>query len=286
MDIFGAELSYGVGTPGLSESLHYFQARHRDLAFPLVTIPELLPEPNPQAHLKNLRSVAEVNQAIAEFSRKLIDADRVPFFIGGDHSCAIGTIAGSVSRNEAEGLIWIDAHPDIHVPATTVSGNIHGMPVALSLGHGEESLLEIFHGHFLLPEHVLMLGLRDIDPPEQEHLETWGVKYYSWREIEQRGLQEVLDEAIAALASKGVNGVHVSVDMDSLDPQLIPAVSVPVGGGFTPAEVETILRCVFATFPVRAMDIVEYNYLLDKDNISERWLYKMIRELQTWEVKK
>ncbi len=307
MELFGAELAHGVGTPGLAESLTYFTKRHPDLAMKLVEMPSLqeaqeyempsleeaqdfempsleeahntqISESGDQnhrkPHMKNVGLVVEGNRRIAEASREILKEGKVPFFIGGDHSSAIGTVAASAEAFPGEGLIWIDAHADIHLPETSVSGNIHGMPVAVALGRGDERLTAIANGHFIDPKHLVFLGLRDVEPAEQEHIEAWGIKYYTYEEMQRRGLEAVLAETCAYL--QGVNGVHISVDMDGMDPELMPAVSVPVEAGFSPEEEWLMLDFLASRLRVNALDIVEFNYLLDKNQVSERWLYDII----------
>lgn len=276
---FGAEISFGVGTAGLAESLTYFTKRHPDLEMSLIPMPPLVKDQNQRPNLKNLTSVTEGNRLIAEASCKILQTGRLPLFIGGDHSSAIGTVAASASFYPGEGLIWIDAHPDLHLPETTVSGNIHGMPAAVALGRGEPGLTAIANGHFVAPEHLVYLGLRDIDEAEQVHLDTWGVHYYTYETIKKRGLEEVLAETCTYLLDANTNGVHISLDMDGMDPLLMPGVSVPVPAGFTPEEEWQMLQFLFTHLQVNALDIVEFNYLLDKDQISELWLYDIIKRL-------
>ncbi len=284
MEIFGAEMAYGVGTPGLSESLRYFQAKYPDIKFPLVDIPPLTPDPEPLPNLKNLVSVTEVNRRIKAYAAELLKQGMTPLYVGGDHSAAIGTVAASTEFFPGQGLIWVDAHADIHLPETSWSGNIHGMPVAVALGRGAADLVGLFSGGFLKPEHIVMLGLRDIDFAEQKHLDNWGIRYYTYEAIEVRGLDTVITESLTYLEAKGVNGVHLSVDLDSMDPQLMPAVSVPVGGGFTPEALEYLISNIFEHVRVNAMDLVEYNHAFDRADVTAKWLAKMLKHLSREEI--
>lgn len=271
MKIYGAEMSFGVGTEGLDESLRYLLKQRPELDFPILRLDDIDGSIGEQKNLKRLAAVREACRRIEAEGSRITESGEVPLFVGGDHSAAIGTVAASARFYPGEALVWIDAHPDIHKPETTVSGNIHGMPTALAMGRGEPSLLNIFT-HFILPEKVVMLGLRDIDPPEAVHLKEWGIRFYTWDEIVKRGLDEVLEEVRDYLKEQQADGLHISLDIDGMDPALMPGVSVPVPGGFRPEECEQIINYLIERFALRALDVVEYNYLRDKEDKTGRWL--------------
>lgn len=277
MRIFGAEMNFGVGTKGLDESLSYLSKTRPDVQFPLVQLDDIKAEIGPFQNLKRLDAVREAVRRIKAYSSDIIESGETPLFVGGDHAAAIGTVAASIGHFPNEGLVWIDAHPDIHRPETSHSGNIHGMPTAVMMGQGEESLVALFES-FVPAEKVVMLGLRDIDGPEAIHLKEWGVKYYTWETIERQGLEAVLEEVRAYLQARDVQGLHISLDIDGMDPVLMPGVSVPVKDGFRPAEAEYIISYLSEAFALNALDVVEYNYLRDKNEQTGDWLADFLRQ--------
>ncbi len=279
METYGAEMSFGVGTEGLADSLKYLQKKWPEADFPLVPLDDIKGSIGEDKRLKRLDAVAEACRRIEKAGSAILEKGEVPLFVGGDHAAAIGTVAASAKYYPGEALIWIDAHSDIHTPDSTISGNIHGMPAALALGEGERSLLDIFT-HFILPEKLLMLGRRDVEAPEAEHLREWGIKSYSWETIREKGLDEVLDEVISYLQEQQSDGVHISLDIDGMDPELMPGVSVPVAGGFRPEEAEKMVETLAKAFPLRALDLVEYNYLKDQDDRTASWLVSFLKKCQ------
>lgn len=285
MKIYGAEMSFGVGTEGLSESLSYFQSVYKDLAFPLVDLSDIHQDKDAPPNLKNLKAVTEACRRIFEAGEAIVEAGEIPLFVGGDHATAIATVASTVNRYPGEGLVWIDAHPDIHLPETTATGNIHGMPTAVAMGKGEAGLKAIYK-HFIDPKKTVMLGLRDIDPPEALHLADWGVRFYTWETIRQRGLDEVLDETIAYLRAQQADGLHISVDIDGTDPSLLPGVSVPVAQGFLPEEPLKIADRLIGAFALRGLDAVEFNYRFDRDGRTAEWLSGFLRHYADFELGK
>ena len=186
-----------------------------------------------------------------------------PLVLGGDHSISIGSING-VSRDRDLGVLWIDAHGDFNTPVTTPSGNVHGMSVAAVLGHGafDEmpwAVADIEAGN------VAMIGLRDIDPEERTAINDSDVAAYTMSDIDTRGLVAVVEEAIET-ALDGTDSLHVSLDMDALDPTEGPGVGTPVPGGFTYREAHTAMELIAETEACVSMDVVEVNPILDTHN--------------------
>jgi arginase len=186
------------------------------------------------AKQNDIASIAEINKRLAKYTQKLV-CDQLRFVvIGGDHSCAIGTWSGTQAAIQTHGklgLIWIDAHMGSHTPATTLSGNVHGMPLACLLGYGEHALTSICHTQAkLLPENICLIGTRSFEPGEAELLAKLKVRIYDMEEITQRGLDTVLIEA-RELVSKNTVGYGISIDLDALDPQDAPGVSSPALAG-------------------------------------------------------
>ena len=253
--IYGCPMHYGVGDEGLIYSLDYLN-QYYDLNIPIV--PEITVAEENLPNLKNLNSVVATCTGIARYHDRIIAHGDTPLFVAGDHSSVIGSISGSAVNYENLGLIWIDAHPDINTDETTVSGNIHGMPVAALLGMGEKSLTKILSANpKLKPENIVMLGLRDIDPPEAVILKDLNIKYYTYDDIIQKGLNTCIQETIQYLSR--LNAVHLSFDIDSMDPLLMPGVSVPVADGFNIDDIYQMIDGFLGKLPVVAMDIVEFN---------------------------
>jgi arginase len=202
---------------------------------------------------------SEVHQALS--------LDRVPIVLGGDHSIAIGTIAG-VSRffrekNQNIGLIWIDAHADCNTPKSSPSGNIHGMPLSIALGHGYPDLVDIGgKGAKVKSENVALIGIRTLDGAEKDILRRSGIRYFTMREIDERGMHAVMKDAVA-VASQGTAAIHLSFDIDGIDPASAPGVSTPVTGGISYREAHLALEMIADTGLLRSMEFVELNPMTD-----------------------
>lgn len=190
-----------------------------------------------------------------------------PILIGGDHSIAIASVVHSLERYKNLGVIWIDAHADINTEYTTSSGNIHGMSVASLLGKGDNELANfIERTNYLDPKNLVYIGLRDVEVEEKKLLNAKGIKYYTFLEVQKKGIQLVMDEIFNYLKKNNIEKVHVSYDLDSADPQLVPGVSTPVPGGFTLSETIFILEQLHNQFDIIAFDIVEFNPIQDEEN--------------------
>lgn len=270
--IFGCPMHFGVGDKGLTYSLDYFNDYCKDLE--ITMLPEItMPEYNLK-NLKNLNSVIATCEQIAEEGRKAIKNGEVPLFIAGDHSSVIGTISASATCYDNLGLIWIDAHPDINTDATTVTGNIHGMPVAALLGMGEKRLTQILTPDVKLrPENIVMIGLRDINPPEATFLEKLKIRHYTYDEVLKRGLEACLNDTVSYLSH--LKHVHISFDIDVMDPAFLPGVSVPVPDGFKEAEAFRIMDRLMTELPISSYDIVEYNAEHDTDDKTAAFAKKL-----------
>jgi arginase len=218
-----------------------------------------------------LHAVASLCARLADEVAGVLQAGHFPLVVGGDHSCAIGTWSG-VHRALIEagpiGLIWIDAHMDSHTFATTPSRQIHGMPLACLLGHGETALTSIGGAEAKLrPEQVCLIGVRSYEAGEAALLHRLGVRVYDMNEIRRRGLVEVFDEALA-IVRQDTAGFGVSVDLDALDPEEEPGVGTPVPGGLRRAELAAALSHLRGDPAFVAMEIVEYNPLRDRGHAT------------------
>ena len=218
-----------------------------------------------------LHAVAALSARLAAEVKAVLSAGNFPLVVGGDHSCAIGTWSG-VHRVLADrgplGLIWIDAHMDSHTFATTPSGQIHGMPLAALLGHGETALTSIEGAEAKLrPEHVCLIGVRSYEAGEAALLHRLGVRVFEMDEVRRRGLADVFDEALA-IVRQGTAGFGVSVDLDALDPAEEPGVGTPVPGGLRRAELSAALSHLRGDPGFVAMEIVEYNPRRDRGHAT------------------
>ncbi|NLI67278.1 MAG: arginase [Bacilli bacterium] len=219
---------------------------------------------NKEQKLRNLNEVAQVNEELAKKVDEQVTLGRFPLVLGGDHSIAIGTIAGVSRHYKNLGVIWYDAHGDINTEETTPSGNIHGMPLAVSLGLGHERLTNILNQKpKIKPENVVLIGIRDLDEGEKQLLRQLKIKVYTMHEIDRLGMPQVMEETIAYL-KKRTDGVHVSFDLDGIDPKDSPGVGTPVVGGLTYRESHLALEMLSEADIVTSAEFVEVNPMLDE----------------------
>ncbi|MDV2581889.1 arginase [Alkalibacillus haloalkaliphilus] len=223
-------------------------------------------EKDPKTNLKNLKEVTKGNQTIADELKKLKSKGDFPLILGGDHSIAIGTIAGLYSYYQELGVIWFDAHADLNSGETSPSGNIHGMSLAASLGVGHQDLTSINgDGPKVKPENTVIIGARSIDEGERKFIKEHGVQVYTMHDIEKRGMDVVIKEAIGYLRSR-VNGVHLSLDVDGIDPLHTPGTGTPVDGGPSYRETFHAMSTLYDSEILTSVEIVEVNPLLDQRN--------------------
>ena len=206
-----------------------------------------------------------------EVERSLAEG-RMPLVLGGDHSIAIGSVAGSsdhfAKQDESIGLIWLDAHGDANTPDTTPSGNIHGMSLAVALGHGDHDLVHLGgRSPKVQARNTVLIGIRDLDAGERDSLKKWGVTVYTMRDIDERGMRDVVDEAIR-VAGDGTAGVHVSFDLDVVDPEDAPGTGTPVWGGISYREAHLAMEMLSDRATIVAIDLVEVNPVLDNTNMT------------------
>ncbi|WP_435318832.1 arginase [Haloarchaeobius sp. TZWSO28] len=217
---------------------------------------------------KFVREVEDVCTRLADRVAESIDDGYVPVALGGDHSIAIGSLKGA-SRDAEIGTIWFDAHGDYNTPETSPSGNIHGMPLAAALGYRDFEGVEWANSPNLSEENTVWVGLRDIDSEEAQAIRNSEGTVFTMSDIDEHGIAEVVDEALE-VATAGVDGIHVSLDLDWLDPNEAPGVGTPVHGGVTYREAHYALERV-AEYDrnhdvLRSMELVEVNPVLDEQN--------------------
>lgn len=216
--------------------------------------------------LKYLEEIAQVNEALHYKVSQAMAAGRFPIVVGGDHSIAFGSIAGVLQRKRSVGVIWFDAHADINTEETSPSGNIHGMSLAVALGIGHPSLTAVGGAERKIdPSKVVIVGARSIDEGERELIRRLGVKVFTMHDIDRLGMSRVMEEAIR-IASDGTDGVHLSLDVDGLDPEDAPGVGTPVIGGMTYREGHLAMELLCEANCVVSVDLVEVNPILDHMN--------------------
>ncbi len=230
------------------------------------------PERAPQgpANARYLPQIAQTCRRLARTVEQAAAAGQMPLVLGGDHSVAVGTVSGVAQhfrkRKARIGLIWIDAHPDMNTPQTSPSGNVHGMPLACCVGMGPRPLTHIYgYAPKVDPKNVALVGLRDVDSLEKPHVKRSGVRAFTMRDIDERGMRAVMAEAIE-IAGAGTEGFHVSLDMDSVDPQEAPGVGTPVRGGLNYREAHLAMEMICDSARMVSLEVVEVNPVIDEAN--------------------
>lgn len=221
---------------------------------------------NANESLKNLKEVIDANEQLAQMVDEEVAKGHFPLILGGDHSIAIGSLAGIAKHYENLGVIWYDAHGDLNSDETSPTGNIHGMPLAASLGIGHEGLVEVLaYSPKVKPENVIIIGARDLDPPEKELIRELDMKVYSMHEVDRLGMPRIIEESIAYLKDR-TDGVHLSLDLDGLDPTEAPGVGTPVIGGLTYRESHLAMEMLAESKIITSAEFVEVNPMLDEHN--------------------
>ncbi len=247
-----------------------------DLGNAEVPIPETVEKVEEVRHLGEIRSVCS---RVAERAEAVVSEGLFPIFLGGDHSIAIGTVAGVAAASGGRtGVIWVDAHADFNLPETSPSGNIHGMPLAALTGHGHPDLVNIGgSGASVRAEDVVIIGLRSVDLKERELLREAGVHAYTMKEIDVHGLAVVVRRALRDLSH--LDRVHVSFDLDVVDPDAAPGVGTPVRGGLTYREAHLLMELINEANIVTSLDIVEVNPILDTRNGTAELAVELVASL-------
>lgn len=212
--------------------------------------------------------IVRVCQRVYDAGKKAVDDGRIPLFLGGDHSIATGTVGG-VTHREPTGLIWLDAHGDFNTMESSPSGNVHGMPLAALVGEGAPDFVNIGReGAKIQPDQVVLLGIRDLDPAERRRLHSSGITVYTMRDVDEHGISTVTHKALMQFVH--MKRIHVSLDMDVMDPSEAPGVGTPVPGGLTYREAHLFMEIVADSEKLGSMDIVEINPILDQANKTAR----------------
>lgn len=228
--------------------------------------------------LKNLNSVLSGNEQLAQKVDSVIESERFPLVLGGDHSIAIGTLTGTAKHYKQLGVIWYDAHGDLNTLETSPSGNIHGMPLAVSLGVGHDTLVNLGgYAPKIKPENVVIIGARSLDEGEREYIKETGMKVYTMHEIDRLGMTRVMEETIDYLS--GCDGVHLSLDLDGLDPSDAPGVGTPVVGGITYRESHLAMEMLYDADIITSAEFVEVNPILDHKNKTGKTAVELVESL-------
>jgi arginase len=219
-----------------------------------------------------LEEIAQVCRQLAVQVRQTLEQGKMPVVLGGDHSVAAGSIAGTSSyyrgQNRKIGLVWIDAHTDFNTPASSPSGNVHGMPLAAVLGLGPEELIQIEgFSPKVEPANAVVIGARSIDQGEKENIERMGLRVITMKELDMRGMRSVMEEALSR-ACDGTAGFHCSFDLDVVDPRFAPGVGTPVLGGITYRESHLAMEMAYDSGGLLTVEVVEVNPVLDEENAT------------------
>ncbi|MGH9672937.1 MAG: arginase [Bryobacteraceae bacterium] len=278
--VIGAPMDLGAGRrgvdmgpsairlAGLHQKLASLQYEVEDLGNVPVDHQETVPAGPETARF--LPQIAAACRRLAGLVEKAASGGAVPLVLGGDHSAAIGSVSG-ISRHlrcsrQRLGVIWVDAHADMNTPETSPSGNVHGMPLACLVGLGPAELTGLYgYRPKVAPRNTALVGIRDVDQLEKPHVRQSGVRAFTMRHIDERGLRAVMREAVE-IACDGTAGFHLSLDMDSVDPEYAPGVGTPVAGGLTYREAHLAMEIVNDSGAMVSMEVVEVNPVLDIAN--------------------
>ena len=218
-----------------------------------------------ECNIKNLKVVRDISEQMALQVSEICMHERFPLILGGDHSIAIGTLAGISKHYKNLGVIWYDAHADSNTAETSPSGNIQGMPLAASVGAGHADLVQVGgYKNKIKPENIVLVGVRDIDPGEREFIHANKIKYFTTQDVQEIGIIKVMDEVISYLAHK-CDGIHLSFDLDVIDPQDSNGVGTPVDNGIRIEENIKAIQMLAKAKVITSAEFVELNPLLDTD---------------------
>lgn len=297
IDILGVPIYYGSDKKGvdlapnkirednLKAVITKYNHKVRDMGN--VSVP-VIPEKdkfNDNSKMKFLKPIMEVNKDVADEVYHSLASGDFPFILGGDHSIGLGSISGASKFDKDLAVIWIDAHTDINTDKTTLSGNVHGMPLAAAMGIGSNELTDIYYkGQKVKPENVFIIGARDIDDGESKLISEKHLNVYSTETLKKIGVKNIMDEIHKKLLSRNVHSVHLSLDIDCLDKSIVPGTGTPVPNGMSIPDTKFIISYLVKTGLVKSMDLVEFNVLLDKNAETENvvmdfidWTFKNLK---------
>jgi arginase len=228
-----------------------------------------------------LKEITRASKLLARHVETMLAKGRFPLILGGDHSIAVGTISGIAAfarkKRKKIGVLWIDAHGDMNTPSTSPSGNVHGMPLASVLGYGPSDLKTV-GGRFekVDPANVALVGVRSLDEGERKFIENTGVNVFTMADIDRQGIHRIMKKAISKVTN-GTDFVHVSFDLDSVDPTIAPGVGTPVKGGLDYREAHLIMESINEARVMTSLEIVEVNPILDEHNTSAEFAVELVQ---------
>ncbi len=289
--IIGAPLDLGQGrrgvdmgpsavrVAGLGAKLSALGYTVTDLGNVAVAQAESLTDPG-SYNARYVTHIAECCDKLAKLVSASLAGGHTPLVLGGDHSIAVGTVAGIADHlrtaNEKTGLLWVDAHADMNTPDSSPSGNVHGMPLACCLGHGPAELVNLLgFTPKVDPKNVALVGIRDVDQLERGQLKDIGVHAFTMRDIDERGMRDVMRDAIA-IANRDTAGYHLSLDLDFVDPEHAPGVGTPVRGGATYREAHLAMEMICDSGRMLSMEVVEVNPVIDQFNRTAELAVELI----------
>jgi arginase len=283
--VIGASLDLGAGRrgvdmgpsairyAGLEARIESLGRRYLDWGNVAVAVPEATAVGDERVRF--LPAIKAACEQIAELVAKAVEHEYFPLVLGGDHSVAIGTLGGLARAHGPGGVLWIDAHADVNRPETTPSGNVHGMPLAAALGlAGPEFDSPAWTFPALTPERVALVGVRSVDPGEARLLRELDARVYTMSDVDKLGVERVVREALTHIAGPGF--VHVSLDMDALDPEVAGGVGTPVRGGLSYREAHLALELVAESGLAASLDLVEVNPILDRENETAKLAVELV----------
>ena len=284
IELIGVPLDHGAGRRGVSMGPSALRIAGLAAALERIELPVIdsgdIPVPNPESEdpgdptQRYLNVVSTTCQNLCDKVHESLDRNHFPLVLGGDHSVAVGTISGVASHLKAKkkdsspkiGVLWFDAHADLNTPETTPTGNIHGMPMASLLGKGPKGLTEIgYVGQKLDSHRIVQIGLRDLDPGERRRIKESEIQAYTMEDVDRRGLPVILEEAIQYILSD-CDHLHVSFDIDVIDPRFAPGTGTATEGGFTYRAAHLAMEMVAETQKMGSLELVEVNPVLDQSN--------------------
>lgn len=290
ISIIGMPLFYGCDKPGVEKGpeelrknnlIDIFEENHTVYDLGDIEVEKANAEDKflSNSKLKYLDQVVNANNNLATKVLEALENNTLPFIVGGDHSLALGSIAGSSQfLGNDLAVIWIDAHGDINTHETTPSGNIHGMPLAASMGIGYEKLTSIFFNNFKVkPQNVFILACRDLDEGEIELIDKLDINVWTNQDINNKGIDKVVKELLSLISSKNIKNIHLSYDIDCLDPEYVPGTGTPVSDGLSFSESKSLLEAILGTSLVKSIDFVEYNPDLDQNNRTKETCIELLK---------
>lgn len=258
----------------LSQALEELGYPVTDLGNVETPVPETVEE---QKGGDNVSAIRRVCEAAAEQAARMVSDGLFPVFLGGDHAISIGTVAGVVKGAGPTGVLWLDAHSDFNTPETSPSGNVHGMPLAVLTGRGYPELVNIGGGGALRARDVAIVGLRSVDREERELLAEAEVNVYTMKDVDAYGVASVVRSALEDLSH--LDRVHLSFDLDVVDPEIAPGVGTPVRGGLTYREAHLVMELINEAAVVTSLDVVEINPILDAKNGTAELAVELVGSL-------